>query len=277
MTGATTGMIDMGDGKLYYETAGQGEALILCHAGFVDSGMWDSQWEDFSRSYRVVRFDMRDYGMSDRVQGPISRRKDLEHLLDGLGIERAVLLGCSMGGGIVLDFALEHPERADALILVSMIPSGFELRGDPPPNLLTMISAIEQGDLKKVSELQLRIWVDGPFRQPEQVDPRIRQRAAEMNWLPVEHGTWGNVDAHPLDPLDPPAVRRLGQIRVPTLVIAGALDDPELLRSADFMEKEIRGAKKEIIAGAAHVPNMEKPAEFNRSVLSFLKDAGFSA
>ncbi len=263
----------MGDGKLYYEVAGSGEPLVLCHAGFVDSGMWDSQWDEFGECCHVVRFDMRDYGKSDRAQGPVSRRKDLEGLLDQLGIQHAVLAGCSMGGTIALDFALEHPERVEGLVLVSADPSGFEMQGDPPADLLAMIAAMQQGDLKQVSELQLRLWVDGPFRQPEQVDPQVRQRAAKMNRTPVEHGTF-RIDTQPVDPLDPPAVRRLNQIRVPTLIVAGALDHPELLRAADVMEKGIPGARKVVIAGAAHVPNMEKPAEFNREVLSFLKDAG---
>jgi 2-hydroxy-6-oxonona-2,4-dienedioate hydrolase len=268
--------VTVGDGKFYYEVAGSGKALVLCHAGFVDSGMWDRQWEEFSRFFQVIRFDMRDYGKSDRVEGPVSRRRDLEGLLDRLGIQRAVLVGCSMGGTIVLDFALEHPERVDGLVLVSAGPSGFEMQGEPPPNLLAMFAAMQQGDLERVSELQLRLWVDGPFRQPEQVDPQVRQRAAEMNRIPVEHGTF-MLDTQPVDPLDPPAATRLNQVRVPTLIVAGALDHPELLRAADMMEKGIPGTKKVIISGAAHVPNMEKPAEFNREVLSFLKDAGLRA
>ncbi len=238
--------------------------------------MWDGQWEEFSRFFRVVRFDMRDYGKSDRAQGPLSRRKDLEGLLDQLGIRRAVLVGCSMGGTIVLDFALEHPERVEGLVLVSADPGGFEMQGDPPPNLLAMIAAMHQGDLEQVSELQLRLWIDGPFRQPEQVDPQVRQRAAVMNRIPVEHGTF-RIDTQPFDLLDPPAVTRLNQLRVPTLLVAGALDHPELLRAADLMEQGIPGARKVIIGGAGHVPNMEKPAEFNREVLGFLTEAGLSA
>ncbi len=274
MNNTISGTVEIGDGKLYYEMAGRGEALVLCHAGFVDSGMWDGQWADFSQSYRVIRFDMRDYGKSDLAQGPVSRSKDLEHLLDRLGIQRAVLLGCSLGGSLVLDFALEHPEKVDGLILVSVSPSGFQMQGSPPDNLMEMMSAVESGDLERASELQIRIWVDGPFRQPEQIDPRVRQRVAEMSRIPVAHRAWEKDGAFPLDP---PAVKRLDQIRVPTLIVAGALDHPELLRAADLMEKEIRQAKKVIIAGSAHVPNMEKPADFNRAVLNFLKNAKLSA
>ncbi len=271
MANEKQGMVDVGDGKLYYEMAGEGKTLVLCHAGFVDSGMWDAQWAEFSRSFRTVRFDMRDYGRSDRAPGPVSRRKDLKNLLSGLGIERAALVGCSMGGALALDFALEHPEQVEALVLVSTAPSGFQMQGEPPRTLLEMISAAQQGDLERTAELQLRIWVDGPFRQPEQVNPAVRQQAAAMNRIPVEHGTWGKVDARPLDPLDPPAAERLGEIHVPTLIVAGALDDPELLRAADVMAREILGAQKVILQGGAHVPNMEQPVEFNRAVLEFLR------
>ncbi len=73
----TEGYADLGDGKLYYEMAGAGETLVLCHAGFVDSRMWDGQWADFTRHYRVLRFDMRGFGKSDLAGGPVSRRDDL--------------------------------------------------------------------------------------------------------------------------------------------------------------------------------------------------------
>ena len=274
MTGKRVqGTIDVGDGKLYYEMAGSGEPLVLVHAGFLDSRMWDDQWEAFGRDFQVVRFDMRGYGKSALTDGPISRRRDLEVLLDQLGIEHAVLLGCSMGGTIVLDYALEHPERVDALVLVSADPSGFEMQGEPPPNVIEMIAAMQRGDLERVSDLQVRLWVDGPFRGPGEVDPEVRRRAAEMNWTPVQNGTWSKVDAQPVDLLDPPAIGRLGEVRVPTLVVVGALDDPELLRAGEVLKAGIAGAEHVIIQGAAHVPNLEKPEAFNRVVVKFLAGA----
>jgi pimeloyl-ACP methyl ester carboxylesterase len=175
-----------------------------------------------------------------------------------------------MGGEIIIDLALENPELALSLTPVSAVPSGFELRGEPPPNLMEMIAAMQEGNLERATELQMRIWVDGPFRRSEEVDPAVRQRAAEMNRIPVAGATYFTADADPADPLQPPAIGRLGEIQVPTLVMAGALDDPEILRAADVLAYEIRGARKVILPGSAHVPNMEKPAEFNRAVLSFL-------
>lgn len=270
MAKAITGYVDLADGKLYYEMAGDGETLVLGHAGFLDGRMWDAQWDAFTQKYRVIRFDMRGYGKSDPAHGPRTRRDDLAQLLDHLHVERAALLGCSMSGEIMIDFVLEHPEMASALITVSSAPSGFQLQGAPPPLVMEMVSASQQGDTARVSELQLRIWVDGPYRQPEQVNPMVRERAAVMNRIPVELNTWFVADSRPLNPLDPPAIGRLSAIHIPALMMAGALNHPEMLRAAAVMTDAIKGAKKQIFSQSAHVPNMEEPEEFTQVVLSFL-------
>jgi pimeloyl-ACP methyl ester carboxylesterase len=276
MKNITSGLIDVDGGKLYYEMAGTGTTLVLTHAGFVDSGMWDGDWEAFTHSYRVIRYDMLGYGKSSPAQGPVCRRDDLYHLLHELGVERAVLLGCSMGGEVTLDLALEHPELAAGLVLVSTAPSGFQPQGEPPVDVFEMVDAVQHGDLDRASTLQIRLWVDGSFRRPEQVDAGVRQRAAAMNRISLVNETWGRADAQPLRPLTPPAIERLEQVRVPTLVITGALDHPEVLRAGDLMQQKIRGAQKIVLPDSAHVPNMEKPAEFDRAVLSFLSAAGLT-
>lgn len=265
-----TGYFDLGDGKLYYEVEGedQQETLILSHAAFLDSRMWDGQWEAFAQHYRVIRYDMIGYGKSDLATGPRTRRQDLYCLLQHLGVQRAHLLGCSMGGEIVLDLALEHPELAASLIIINSTPSGFELQGEPPPYFFEMIAATQQGNIDLASELQLRIWVDGPQRQPEQINPTVRQRASVMNRIFVANGTWAI--AEPSNPLTPPAVGRLDEVQVPTLLITGARDHAEVLRAAQMMATEISKAKLVSIPETAHVPNMEVPVMFNQAVLAFL-------
>lgn len=270
MAATKTGFIEVDGGKLYYEEAGEGETLVLAHAGFVDSGMWDGQWGAFAEQYRVIRFDMRGFGRSSVAEKPVSRRAELGAVLDHLKVEKAHLLGCSMSGTTVIDYALEHPERVTSLIAVSADPSGFEMQGEPPAEMMQMIGAIQKGDLEKASDLQIRLWVDGSTRKPEQVDRMVRERAAGMNKIAVENGTFMKADMQPVDPLTPPAIERLGSINLPTLIIAGALDHPEIVRAADVMQEAIKGAKKVIIDGTAHVPNMEKPNAFNQIVLDFL-------
>jgi pimeloyl-ACP methyl ester carboxylesterase len=177
-----------------------------------------------------------------------------------------------MGGAAGLDFALEHPDMAQALVLVSTVPGGFEMQGEPPPGLLEMFAALQQNDLQRASELQIQIWVDGMFRKPGQVDAQVRQRAAEMNRIAVANQTYLKADMQLLQPLDPPAANRLKEVQVPTMVIAGGLDHPEILRAAEFMAHEIPSAKKQILPNGAHVLNMELPDEFNQVVFDFLAD-----
>src|SRR5688572_13031736 len=110
MTQTISGYLEMNDGKLYYETAGEGEPLVLSHAAFLDSRMFDAQWQALAEQFRVIRYDMRGFGKSSEVQGPRCRRDDLRQLLQQLGITRAHFIGTSMGGEIMLDLALEQPE-----------------------------------------------------------------------------------------------------------------------------------------------------------------------
>jgi pimeloyl-ACP methyl ester carboxylesterase len=219
----------------------------------------------------VIRYDMRGFGQSDVATGPVSRRDDLFQLLNHLGVDHAALVGCSASGEAILDLALEHPQMVTALVIVSAVPSGFELQGAPPRYVMEMVGAMQQSEVERASELQIRISVDGEFREPEQVDPAVRAQASAMNRIAVKNGTFFIADAAPLNPLTPPAFGRLHEIDVPTLIIAGSLDSPEIVRAADIMAAEIKGAKKLIIPDTAHVPNMEQPEVFNQAVLSFLR------
>jgi pimeloyl-ACP methyl ester carboxylesterase len=267
-----TGYFDLGDGKLYYEEAGEGETLVLSHAAFLDSRMFDEIWPVLSQHYHVIRYDMRGYGQSSPAQGPICRRKDLEQLLDFLGVQRAHLLGCSNGGQISLDLALERPQLAASLTLVGSTPSGFNLEGNPPRYLFEMFEAAQSGDWERASELQIRIWLDGESRPPEALDPGLRQKALEMNRIAVRQSTFFVADAQPLSPLDPPAVTRLEAVGCPSLILAGALDHAEVLRAAQEMTARIPDARQSLFEGCGHVPSYEKPEAFVKQLLSFLSN-----
>lgn len=267
----TNGYFDLGDGRLFFEDSGGSKPIVvLGHAAFLDSGMWDAQWALLAARYRVIRYDMLGYGRSDLARGPRCRRRDLYRLLQHLGAARAHMVGCSMGGEIALDLALEHPELVESLTMINSTPSGFQTQGAPPRYLFEMIEATQRGDIDRASELQLRIWVDGPKREPEQVDAGVRSRAAAMNRIFVRNGTWGVADMQPLDPLTPPASGRLGDVHVRALIITGALDDDEILRAAGLLTAGIAGAQRVDIPDSAHVPSLERPAAFNAALLAFL-------
>jgi pimeloyl-ACP methyl ester carboxylesterase len=121
------GTLAVTGGQLYYEAKGEGQPLILLHAGGMDSRMWDAQFDRLSQVFLVVRYDLRGFGRSSKPGQPFYPVDDLYQLMRHLGIKRASLAGLSMGSGVALDFALEHPEVVEKLVLVSM--SG------PPRNL----------------------------------------------------------------------------------------------------------------------------------------------
>lgn len=269
------GYVDCDGGRIYYEVAGEGAPVVLCHAGFVDGRMWDDQWAALAQRCRAIRFDMRGFGRSDALDGPICRRADLYALLAQLGVGPAVLVGCSLSGEVVLDAALERPELASALILVSAVPSGFAMAGAPPSELLQMIDALGRGDLGLAEDLQMRLWMAGQSRPLDQVDAEVVRRSRAMARVALANGTWQKADCSPLDPLDPPAVARLGQLAVPTLAIAGALDHPEVVRAAGVLADGIPGARQVVMGGCAHLPNMEQPETFSRHILTFLQQHHF--
>ncbi|MGH2516326.1 MAG: alpha/beta fold hydrolase [Ktedonobacterales bacterium] len=265
-----SGMAEVNGTRLFYEVAGEGHPLVLSHAGIADSRMWDDQFALFAQRYRVVRYDLRGFGKSEVPPGPFAFRDDLYGLLDFLGIQRAYLIGVSMGGGISVDFTLEHPEMVDALIPVCAGVGGFERTATPTETAYQAeIEAAEKaGDTERVNEMEVHLWVDGLGRAPEQVNPAVRQRVREMNGLGISR--WAEQDQAQPQPLDPPAAGRLSAIHVPTLVIVGDQDMSGIQQTAGKLASDIPGADKLVIGDTAHVPNMEKPDEFNRMVLDFL-------
>ena len=263
--GLQTGTAHIEGTGLYYEIAGAGPSLVLAHAGFVDRRMWDEQFPVFAQHYRVVRYDRRGFGNSKLTPGPFSHRRDLYQLLKFLGIEQTHLLGCSMGGEAIIDFALEHPEMTTSLVLVSSALGGYQFQGDMPKPLQELIAGLQAEDLNRAAEIAVRIWIDGPRRTPDQVDARIRERAREMSLTALP-----NIFVEE-EPLEPSAFDRLHELAAPTLVIVGELDDASIATISELLTTRIMGARKAIISGAAHLPNMEKPEEFDKRVLTFLQ------
>jgi 3-oxoadipate enol-lactonase len=186
-------------------------------------------------------------------------------LMDKMGIKKAVIMGLSMGGYISIDFTLTHPEKVFALIPVSSGLTGYEVVDKQYMELLTKwkdVKTIEEG-----VELLQQYLTDGPYRKPEQVNPEVREKIKQMyteNILANTNLAFKEVRT------DPPAIKRLFEIKVPTLTIYGDLDGPYIFEIADMIIKDVKGAKKYIIKDAAHYVNMEKPEEFNRTVISFI-------
>jgi 3-oxoadipate enol-lactonase len=256
---------------LHHEVAGAGPPVVLIHEGICDSRMWDPQWESFQRSHRVVRLDLRGFGHSAYVPGKYSHPADVIALLNALRLGPATLVGVSLGGGTALQVAVARPDLVSALVLVGSGIRGHEWSDDIKRTWEEEEAAFERGDLDAAVEVNLRTWVDGPHRSPDEVDPAVRLKVGEMQRRALELYAEGG-DAAVEEALVPDIGERLGEIPVPTLVLVGELDLPDMHTIAARLEREIPGARGATIAGAAHAPTMERPDEFRDLVLEFLDE-----
>ena len=266
-----TGSVEVNGAQLYYERAGAGQPLIMLHAGIADCRMWEHEFAALADSYQTLRFDMRGYGRSLPAPGEFNIQDDLEALLDTLDAPAPfILMGCSMGGGLAIEFALAQPERVSALILVGSDPRGFEADAAWPDDLFAQSeAAFERGDIEAVAELDMQIWFDGVGRSSADVDPAVRAKALDMARLVTEHELSG-IGEHKRKPADIPAAQRLTQLTMPALVVIGENDLAYLHLAADYMAERLPQAQKLILPNAAHLPNMEHPALFEAELRGFL-------
>lgn len=266
-----TGFVEVNGAKLYFERAGAGPPLVMIHAGIADCRMWDHEFASLADSFQTLRFDMRGYGRSLPLDGEFNIQDDLEGLLRALEVTTPYfLMGCSMGGGLAIDFALSRPGRVAALILVGSDPPGFEGDAAWPDDLIAQSNAaFEQGKIDEAAELDMQIWFEGVGRSRADVDPVIRAKALEMARLVAEHELSG-IGEHKRKPVDVPAAQRLQELTMPALVVIGDKDLPYLHQAADFMAQQLPQACKFIVPDAAHLPNMERPALFEARLREFL-------
>ena len=252
--------------RIHYERSGSGVPVIFLHAGIADSRMWEPQVAAFAEHFDVVRPDERGFGKSELPAMRWSARGDLLQIMDSLGLKPAHLVGCSMGGMLAIDFALDHPERVSKLVLVGSGIGGANF-GKKYPELWADVKAADEAhDLAALNQAEMKLFLAGPRRPVEAIDKRLRDLFLDMNATSMS----SDFDSAPTDDLEPPAVERLGEISAPTLLVVGDEDVPPVLDCTELLMQKVTGARKAVIHEAAHLPSLEHPEEFNRVVLDFL-------
>jgi pimeloyl-ACP methyl ester carboxylesterase len=263
------------DGReLYYEVAGDGPPVVLVHSAIADSSLWDEQVEALAPRFRVVRYDVAGFGRSPLRPGPFSHLADLQTLVEHLGLGEAAVVGNSSGARIALEYGLAHPEIVQRLVLIAGGLPNHDSSKEMQHADAEEERLFEAGDFDGAADAQLRFWVDGPARGPDAVEPGLRERfrrmilrSYELYAKAAEEGEPG-----PVKWLDPPAIERLGEIRVPTLVVVGEADVSDMVAIADRLDREIPGARQALVPGAAHGLPLERPEELNRLLLDFLAE-----
>lgn len=257
-----SGFAEVNGARLFYEAMGSGPAVVLIHGGLVDSRLWDAQMKPLSKHFRVVRYDIRGYGRSPAPTGEYYPLEDLRALLDLLKIDKATLVGLSLGEIVAADFALEHPARVERLVLV-----GAGLRGDKQPRDERTTRAYKIGAREGV-EKYFEAFMESDLLAGVRNRPKAREAMHRMmvdNFKAAEYISKGWPQAP-----EPPTAERLAQIKQPTLVVIGSLDGKNLQNIADTLATQIPNARKVVIDGASHHPPVETPKEFNRVLLEYL-------
>lgn len=248
---------------IHYEVAGEGDPVVLIHGGYGDRRMWDEQIGPLSRLFKVVRYDHRGFGRSSRPHGVYSPASDLTALLDHLGIERAHLVGNSMGGTFAIDFALMHPERVRSLTLINAGADGYPYATEDLERLGDVFRAAESGS----AETAITLFITNPMLDVARTMPKVR-RAVEL-MLNDNRGIF-TLAAWPQQKLTPPAYSQLGGIMVPTLAIIGAQDAAGARAASNATAVSIPGSKIERVEGGDHLVHMEKPEAVNKLLIEFL-------
>lgn len=256
-----SGFAPINGASIFYEMKGKGDALVFVHAMGLDCRMWDDQFLEFAKYFQVIRYDQRGYGKSSLpTKEPYSHHEDLYALLDYLKVGNANLIGLSMGGRIVIDFALMFPDRSLSLILADTVVHGYVFKTF---SLEKVFLAAKESGIEGAN----KAWVEHELCDSAKKIPAVARALKTMN---DSYSGWHWVNKNPWIPLVPPAIEQLDKLKNQTLIIIGQLDLPDFHSMADILSEKIVQSQKIEIPNVGHMSNMENPNLFNKKVLEFL-------
>lgn len=264
---AQTGTITLADGALPYEVRGSGVPVVFIHGWTQNMSIWDEQVPVFAPKYRVIRYDVRGFGRSTGHVDQTAQASDLAALLDSLHVQRAALVGLSMGAAIALNFAVTYPDRVGALVLYGAPPT-MDFPVAPAPEFMALFQSLPV--IAKTHGLD---------------SLRAALFASELGWMPPNRPdiapkldkAWEGYTARDLIDPQPPSNRvpptrlnQLNDIRVPVLVIHGDHELAWFRQFNDTLVARVPRAQRAIIANGGHGAHFAHPEAFNRAVLGFL-------
>jgi pimeloyl-ACP methyl ester carboxylesterase len=260
--------VEVEGSKLYFEECGTGpEAVVLIHDGIVHSAVWDDVWPDFCKKFHTIRYDRRGYGRTPASTTWFTEVEDLASLLRQRKVSRAVLVGSSHGGELSIDFTLRYPTVVEQLVLVGAVVSGLPYSD----HFLNRGMINSQPFEKKDVAGGLANWAKDRYVLAP------GHEAAQKRLLALLTANPQDMDMTHWDYARPtmPAIGRLHEIRIPTLILVGDADIPDVHAHAGAIEAGISGSKRVVVNDAGHLMYLEKPAEFTRQVISFIESNRF--
>jgi 3-oxoadipate enol-lactonase len=257
--------VDVESGKLYYEECGTGpDAVILIHDGIAHSAVWDDVWPTFCRRFHTIRYDRRGYGRSPASTTWYTETEDLATLLRNRKVSHAILVGSSHGGELSIDFTLQYPALVRQLVLVGAVVSGLPYTDHFLNRGMSNSQPFEKNDVPG----GLANWAKDQYLLASG-HAAAKKRLLDLLTANPQDMTHSDY-ARPTQA----ALHRLKEIRVPTLILVGDADIPDVHAHAGAIEAGIPGSKRVVITEAGHLMYLEKPDEFRRVVISFIEANG---
>src|SRR5215472_8345107 len=252
--------LEVDGAKLYYEECGSApQVVVLVHDGVLHSAAWDDVWPDFCKHFHTIRYDRRGYGRSAVATQGYYATDDLAAVLRQLKLKRVAIVGSSHGGEISIDFTLDHPEIVQQLVLVGAVVGGMPYSQHFLDRGEALGKPLEKGDVQGAISAASK---DKYLIAPE--NDAAKKRMADLLSASPQDMT------HPEFELRPKAaLPRLHEIRVPTLILVGDADIPDVHGHAGAIEAGIPRGHRVVIKDVGHLMYLEKPAKFSRLVTTF--------
>lgn len=245
---------------LAYDLVGSGEPLVvLIHGSNLDRRMWDGEVTWLKKEAQVLRYDLRGQGASTYPEEPFSNHADLLDLLDEIGADEVTLIGLSSAAQVALDVALEAPHRVERMVLVSPSLRGY-LPDEMPAFFSDLSAALQAQDFKRANEVLLTSSI---MSVPLAFKEHVRTMVEENSRL------W-TIPFSRVEQVSPPALERLEQIQIPTLVLLGEDDLEAIQAQGQLLEGRLINAGLVEIPGGGHLLNMTSPKAFQKAVNTFL-------
>jgi 3-oxoadipate enol-lactonase len=255
--------------KLNYELEGNGSAVVFINGLTMDVNGWYFQVQDFSKRHKVLRYDCRGQGKSDKPDmeySQIMHAEDLKHLMNKLDIKKAHLVGLSNGGMIAQHFVINFPDKVGALVLVDTC-SYIDTLLD---SIITLWTKATQ-----IGGSEFRYDISIPFIFSEDFIKTNKEALAQMKKMSSEINPPNAIINLANGCLKHNTNDRLPEIKAPTLIIVGEEDILIPIKYSKLLNQGIKGSRLVIMKGSGHVPSIEKPEEFNKIVLNFLRECDF--